>query len=95
MPWFRCEIEGEDFPLVVDGEVELHGFVTTRWVEADTPEAAELNAVAELRERLTPILSETIKPKTTKIVFPSVELADGAGQNLGLIWYPMNAEDSN
>lgn len=41
MPWFRCLIEGENFPLARDGRPALLGFFTTRWVEADSAGEAE------------------------------------------------------
>ena len=44
-------LRGENFLLdFVDEEIK-HGFFTTVWVEANDPEEAELNAVAELRKQ--------------------------------------------
>jgi hypothetical protein len=34
MPWVRCLVEGENFPLARDGEPTLLGSLATRWVEA-------------------------------------------------------------
>lgn len=41
MPWFRVFACGEDFPVILDGEVVVAGFYTTRYVEAETPGEAE------------------------------------------------------
>ena len=30
MPWFRLFACGEDFPVIIDGNVEVVGFYTTR-----------------------------------------------------------------
>jgi len=49
MPWFRCLVEGENFPLTRDGRPVLLGFFTTRWVEADSVGEAELSVVGLIR----------------------------------------------
>jgi len=41
MPWFRLFACGEDFPVIIDGNVEVVGFYTTRYIEAATPGEAE------------------------------------------------------
>jgi hypothetical protein len=49
VPWFRCFIHGENFPGALIGGADPVGFYTTRFVEADDPEAAELAGLAMLR----------------------------------------------
>lgn len=49
MPFFRCLIRGDNFPGKLIGQKKLIGFYTTRYVEADSPEQAELLAVEQLR----------------------------------------------
>src|SRR3546814_12937219 len=49
MPLFRCIICGENFPGTLLGQEELVGFYTTRFVEADSPEQAEIMAIELLR----------------------------------------------
>jgi hypothetical protein len=39
--WFRLFACGEDFPVIIDGKVEIVGFYTTRYVEAETQGEAE------------------------------------------------------
>lgn len=46
--WFRCFIEGKHFPGVLLNEKGTVGFYTTRFVQAESPEQAELEAVALL-----------------------------------------------
>ena len=41
MAWFRVFACGEDFPVILDGNVEIVGFFTTRYVEAETQGEAE------------------------------------------------------
>ncbi len=49
MSLFRCLIRGDNFPGKLIGQKKLIGFYTTRYVEADSPEQAELLAVELLR----------------------------------------------
>ena len=50
MPWYRCSLHGENFPIgkALIGK-RLMGFYTTRWVEAADPETAELACLELLR----------------------------------------------
>jgi hypothetical protein len=41
MAWYRLFACGEDFPVILDGNVEIVGFYTTRFVEAETQGEAE------------------------------------------------------
>jgi len=41
MAWFRLFACGEDFPVILDGRVEIVGFYTTRYVEAETQSEGE------------------------------------------------------
>jgi hypothetical protein len=43
---FQVRLHGRNFLLDLDGNASSHGFFTTRWVEAENAEAAELAAVA-------------------------------------------------
>lgn len=49
MPLFRCLIRGDNFPGKLIGGKNPIGFYTTRYIEADSPEQAELLAVEVLR----------------------------------------------
>jgi hypothetical protein len=41
MAWFRLFACGEDFPVIIDNNVEVVGFYTTRYIEAPTQGEAE------------------------------------------------------
>ena len=45
MSYFQVLLKGENFFVEFDGEEELLGFFTTRWVKANDEEDAELKAV--------------------------------------------------
>jgi hypothetical protein len=49
MSHYRVFLRGENFLLRVDDQPTRMGFYTTRFVEAESPEEAELAAVALLR----------------------------------------------
>ncbi len=50
MKWYKCTIAGENVPGELISEDKEIGFFTTRFVEAETPEAAEISALAILKE---------------------------------------------
>ena len=47
---FKVMLRGENFNVALDGPVAKLGFYTTRFVEADTPDAAEQAAVDVVRQ---------------------------------------------
>jgi hypothetical protein len=49
MSWFRCCIEGTNFPGILVNVDKPLGFYTTRFIEADNIEHAELLVLAELK----------------------------------------------
>ena len=49
MAWYQCRIRGENFPGILLGKKEPIGFYTTRVVEAESPQDAEVKALAELK----------------------------------------------
>jgi hypothetical protein len=93
MPWFRCLVEGENFPLARDGKPALLGFFTTRWVEAASVGEAELNVVAMIRNdraftnmRRTTDLTPMVYVRRIDEV---PEHADGPGE--GFTFFDMSA----
>ena len=50
MKKYRVMLNGQHFYIEMDGKLEKVGFYTTRWVEAENPEEAELKAVALVRQ---------------------------------------------
>jgi hypothetical protein len=49
VPFFQCLLRGENFPGALLGLAHNVGFFTTRWVEADSEDEAELACLDSLR----------------------------------------------
>lgn len=77
MSWFRCLIEGQNFPGFLIGEIEPIGFFATRYVVAESPNQAKIEVLALLRNdsslQVPPDLS---KPKEAQIFFERIEEVD-------------------
>ena len=96
MAWFRLFACGEDFPVILDGNVELVGFYTTRYIEAETADEAEAIASEQLFE------DEDLQPPPgyedyqPRIVFEEVEqVAEPIDINDGFSFFPMDEEDED
>ena len=96
MAWFRLFACGEDFPVILDGNVELVGFYTTRYIEAETAGEAEAIASEQLFE------DEDLQPPPgyeeyqPRIVFEEVEqVAEPLDINDGFMFFPMHEEDED
>lgn len=95
MAWFRLFACGEDFPVIIDGNVEIVGFYTTRYVEAATQGEAEAIASELLFE------DEDLQPPPgdwddlqPRIVFEEVEqVTEPLDINDGFNFFPMQEED--
>ncbi len=92
MPIFRCFVRGENFLTKEDGVPKRIGFYTTRWVDANSPEDAEMLVVAMLREE--PLLQrpdwyDGIGPKAAVYV-EEIDMVESEehGVNLGLAFFP-------
>ena len=97
MAWFRLFACGEDFPVVLDGEVVIAGFYTTRYVEGESASEAEIIASEMLFEDPdleTPPGYDDIQPR---IMFEEVEqVAAPIDINDGFSFFPMDeAEDED
>ena len=49
MPWFKCLVRGQGFPLTLEGKSRSWSFYANRCVEARDEDAAEAAVVAMLR----------------------------------------------
>jgi len=96
MALFRCSIRGENFPGEMIRMKGLVGFYTTRWIEADSAEHAEMSALELLRTEPTfqiksPKLREQSK---AKVYFEEIlEVASDTPRvppNKGATWFEMN-----
>ncbi len=96
MAWFRVFACGEDFPVVIDGEVVIAGFYTTRYVEAASASEAETIASEMLFEDPdleTPRGYEEYQPR---LVFEEVEqVAEPIDINDGFSFFPMDEGDED
>ena len=50
MKKYMLMLKGRNFRIEIDGKLEKLGFYTTRWVEAQNPEDAELEALDLVRQ---------------------------------------------
>ncbi len=92
MPWYRCLIEGENFPGSIIGETQPVGFYTTRWIEASSPEDAETAALAALRLEPNFQIDDAEKTKDAKVYFEEIAEVDGpGGVNSGAVWFVMGS----
>lgn len=73
MKLFRCLIEGINFPLEVEGQAELLGFYTTRFVRAETPQDAEALVLEKLRADPTLDVAPSKRTEDTKVYFEEIE----------------------
>ena len=93
MAWFRCFIRGENFPGG-DGSNGLVGFYTTRFVEADNADEAEMRGLESLRshEWLASLRGHP-QADRARVFFEEIEqvLAETAPANPpGLVFFAMN-----
>ncbi|CAN7511002.1 hypothetical protein LJR168_003598 [Pseudoxanthomonas sp. LjRoot168] len=73
MPLFRCSICGENFPGKLLDQEDLVGFYTTRFVEADTPEQAELAVLELLRSDASLELPPEYRSQDAKVYFEDID----------------------
>lgn len=73
MGLYRCAICGEGFPGNILDQIEPIGFYTTRYVEAETAEQAELIALELLRNDAALDLPLEHRSENARVYFESVE----------------------
>lgn len=79
MPWFRCFIEGQNFPGSLIDEKGPIGFYTTRFVEAESAIEAEKTALMALKsEEALQLPTGEGRPVNAKIFFEEIEQVDVA-----------------
>lgn len=95
MKWYKCSLQGVNFPGELINESKLIGFYTTRFVEANTVDEAELIAISLLRnDKKLKLPSGTKPPKDAKISFEKVEEIDineVPGEQMGFTFYVMDS----
>lgn len=90
-------MRGENFPMRWDPDeaFTLCGFYTTRWVKADTPEAAEAAALVLLRsEEVFAFPVGYTGPVNAKVFFEEIEEVQAPErQGGGATWFRMEDSD--
>ncbi|MET0355413.1 MAG: hypothetical protein ABW044_01480 [Cellvibrio sp.] len=93
MKWFRCLVEGRDFPGVLIEQTSPVGFYTTRFVEAKTAEDAEVVVLTSLRvEKALTLPNGYLKPANAKVFFneiTEVDVLEVPKQPSGFTFYVM------
>ncbi len=91
MAWFKCSIEGENFPGVLVRKKGLVGFHTTRWVEAPSADEAEALALEALRVEPNFQIKTPDIANDAKVYFNEIVEVDGpGGVNSGATWFSMS-----
>lgn len=90
MPWFRCVVIGENFPLEVNGMARAMGFTTVRVVEAVDTKAAEAEAIAALQgEPLLQAAATQPGSERARIIFDEIVEVGGRQTGTGFAFFPM------
>jgi len=63
MKKYQALLEGKNFLIEYEGKIQKHGFYTTRYIEAENTEEAELKAVETIKNDKT--LIESVKNERT------------------------------
>lgn len=73
MSYFQVLLEGENFFVEFDGNEELLGFVTTRWVKANDEQQAESKAVDLIKNdsHLQGLLRKSEKDLSSPMIYLS------------------------
>jgi len=88
MPLYRCFVHGKNFPgVLVDSETPC-GFYTARFVEADSPEEAEMKVVDILRnDESLQVDPKHRTPDAQVFVEELDEVTEISGANKGFTFY--------
>ena len=88
---YRVMVEGANFLITFDNEATKHGFFTTRFVEADGPEAAETIAMDMLRLELADLVENDVADSPVMFLEDIEEvdsLIDSPVPGGGFAWFP-------
>ncbi len=93
MKWFKCYIEGENFPGELVKDDKLIGFLITRFVQADSPEEAENIVLGRLKDEESLKLPAGVSPSAiAKVYFEQiteVSEEDVPSVQPGFTFFPM------
>jgi hypothetical protein len=95
MAKYSVFLEGENFPLHLEGETKLYGFYTTRRVTAKNEEEAELMAVDSIKSdpKLLSSVDRNVEAEP-RIYMESIKKVGwwSRAKNTGYTFYPMESE---
>lgn len=90
MAWYKCLIEGENFPGSLIQQDGFVGFFVIRCVEADTEDDAETLALAGLKQEAMFDLGGAAKPQDARVYFNEiVEIDEPLTPLPGATWFQM------
>ncbi len=96
MKKYGVMLEGRGFLLDLKGSVKKYGFFTTRYIEADNPEQAEIRALQLIRQdKLIKAAAKNEGSQPMIYVDSIVELKSSEGSRLpdtGYRFFPDNAD---
>ncbi len=73
MKWFKCFVAGENFPGELINEDHTVGFDTTRFVQAESAEKAEIIVLAKLKREESLRLPADVSPSAeAKVYFEDI-----------------------
>jgi hypothetical protein len=84
-------VEGANFLVSFNNEALKHGFFTTRFVEAESPEEAENQAIELLRLELATLVENDTLDSPVMFVDETEEIDSFDGVNMpgaGFVWFP-------
>ena len=88
MPLYRCFVHGKNFPGVLIGEKKPCGFYTTRFVEADDPEQAEMRVVELLRGDESLQIAPKYRTADAQVFVEKIDqVVEITGANKGFTFY--------
>lgn len=92
MPVFRCFVRGNNFPGKLIGRKQPVGFYTTRFVDAASPEEAEMLVVELLRNDPDLVVAPKYRTKDAKVYFENIDEVPAETErkpNKGFTFFPM------
>lgn len=100
MKYYRVLINGKNFRMSLNGEVNLLGFYTTRFVTAANPAEAETAAIKSLRasEKLASAVQnrKNIDPNPEMYIKEVEEISKSEMESdHGFAWYSFEDEDNS
>jgi|SRR6185503_5391750 len=87
---YRVMVEGANFLITFDDEATKHGFFTTRFVEANDPEAAETIAMDMIRLELADLVENDMADSPVMFLeeIEEIDSLIDCPPGAGFAWFP-------